>query len=111
MTTTATIPSNLRASDGEREQLADALRAHHAAGRLDAEELEQRAAAAYGARTREELDALVADLPSPARGRRRRRPLRHRLLLLPAAVAVVALTGGHALWLLVPALWLARGRS
>lgn len=54
---------DLRASDAEREQLVDALRAHAAQGRLTTEELEERSAAAYTATTRGELVALRRDLP------------------------------------------------
>jgi hypothetical protein len=56
--------AHLRASDGDREQAAAALREHFAAGRLDSDEFEQRLQAIYGARTRGELDALSADLPA-----------------------------------------------
>jgi hypothetical protein len=54
----------VRASDADRAAVADALRAHCAAGRLDVDELEQRLAAALAARTLGELDALVRDLPA-----------------------------------------------
>ena len=55
--------SNLRASDGDREQIAERLRKAAAEGRLLSEELEQRIGAAFAARTYGELDALVDDLP------------------------------------------------
>jgi hypothetical protein len=55
--------SNLRASDGDREQIAERLRKAAAEGRLLAEELEQRIEATFSARTYGELDALVDDLP------------------------------------------------
>jgi Domain of unknown function (DUF1707) len=59
---------SLRASDTERESTVTLLREHGAAGRLDVDELEQRIGAAYGARTRGDLAALLDDLPSaPAR--------------------------------------------
>jgi hypothetical protein len=64
---------SLRASDEDREDVADALRAHCAAGRLEVGELEERLAATLSARTLGELGDLVADLPrgrSPARPRR-----------------------------------------
>jgi len=57
---------DLRASDAEREQLVDALRAHAADGRLTTDELEERSAAAYSATTRGELVALRRDLPEAA---------------------------------------------
>jgi hypothetical protein len=65
----ASVPS-LRASDSDREQVAERLRHATAEGRLSTDELEERVGALYGARTYGELDALVADLPvanSPAR--------------------------------------------
>jgi hypothetical protein len=61
----AEAPSH-RASDAEREQVADRLRAAAAEGRLDPDELEERLGAAYGARTAGELVPLTADLPAPA---------------------------------------------
>lgn len=65
----------IRASDAEREEAIDRLRAHAAEGRLDVEELEERIAAAYAARTRDELAPLFADLPEerPRRAVTRRR--------------------------------------
>src|SRR4051794_26771457 len=58
----------MRASDHEREAAVTLLRAAAAEGRLDIEELDERTAAAYAARTRGELDALTDDLPRlPAR--------------------------------------------
>lgn len=66
----ARLPSRSpRVSDAEREQAAGRLRRHFAAGRLSAEELEERVVRAYAARTRSELAPLLADLP--------RRPVRH----------------------------------
>jgi Domain of unknown function (DUF1707) len=56
----------LRASDAEREAVAERLRRAAGEGRLDPEELEERLGRAYAARTRRDLDALVADLPGAA---------------------------------------------
>jgi hypothetical protein len=58
---------SLRASDSERESTVTLLREHGAAGRLDVDELEQRVGAAYGARTRGDLAALLEDLPAEPR--------------------------------------------
>jgi hypothetical protein len=55
----------IRASDAERERIAALLNRHHVDGRLTAEEFSERIETALGARTREELDALLVDLPSP----------------------------------------------
>lgn len=56
------VPS-LRASDSDREQVAERLRHATAEGRLSTEELEERLGALYASRTYGELDVLVADLP------------------------------------------------
>lgn len=84
--------ANLRASDSDREQVAERLRQAAVEGRLLAEELEHRLARALRARTYAELDPLVADLPATTRGRAARR---HELapvgaLVLAGAVAAVA---------------------
>jgi hypothetical protein len=57
-------PIEVRASDAERERTADVLRRAAGEGRLTVEELDERLAAAYAARTRSELDALVRDVPA-----------------------------------------------
>ncbi|MFI6620981.1 DUF1707 domain-containing protein [Streptomyces sp. NPDC050528] len=54
----------LRASDAERDRVEAQLQHHYAVGRLTLPELEERVAVAYEARTRDQLDALVRDLPS-----------------------------------------------
>jgi hypothetical protein len=66
--------ASLRASDADREQFVEALRQHHAEGRLTVEELTERTEQAYTARTLGDLDALATDLPpiqrpAPAPGR------------------------------------------
>ena len=55
--------ASLRASDADREQFVEALRQHHAEGRLTLEELTERTGRAYAARTLGDLDALGGDLP------------------------------------------------
>ena len=68
--------STFRASDEDRERVAESLRGDLLAGRLTVEEYEERLARAYRATTRADFDAVAADLPRvrlPAR--RRRRPL------------------------------------
>jgi Domain of unknown function (DUF1707)/Domain of unknown function (DUF4190) len=56
----------LRASDADREDAVERLRAAALEGRLDDDELESRLEAAYGARTCAELSALTADVTPPA---------------------------------------------
>ncbi|MCX5140519.1 MULTISPECIES: DUF1707 domain-containing protein [unclassified Streptomyces] len=55
----------MRASDAERERIAEVLREAVAEGRLRMEEFETRLDAAYKARTHGELEPLVRDLPAP----------------------------------------------
>lgn len=59
-------PAGLRASDADRERVAEVLRNAAAEGRLATDELEHRLEAAFAARTYGDLDGLVADLPGPA---------------------------------------------
>src|SRR5579872_25469 len=60
--------ASLRASDQDREHVAERLRRAAAEGRLLAEEFEHRLARALRARTYGELDQLVADLPGDHTG-------------------------------------------
>jgi Domain of unknown function (DUF1707) len=65
-------PPSIRASDSDREQVAERLQRATVEGRLSADELEDRLEALHASRTYGELDPLVADLPvsrSPARVR------------------------------------------
>jgi len=55
--------SRIRASDADRDRTAALLREHHAAGRLTAEEFNERLDKAYAAKTLGDLDQLLSDLP------------------------------------------------
>ncbi|MEU0130577.1 DUF1707 domain-containing protein [Streptomyces sp. NPDC006289] len=55
----------MRASDAERERIAETLREAVAEGRLEMDEFEQRLDATFKARTHAELEPLVRDLPVP----------------------------------------------
>jgi hypothetical protein len=106
--------STLRASDADREQVAERLRHATGEGRLLAEELEERLEAVFSARTYGELDAVVADLPGvPAPARQRERswttprlhpvPIIAVFLVAPVVVAlaiaaVVVVTTLFAVW-------------
>src|SRR5580692_4789114 len=89
--------STLKASDDDRERVAERLRHAATEGRLLAEEFEQRLATALRARTYGELDAVVSDLPGdrpsrpgksqPARGRRRL-PTPSPLMLAGLVIAI-----------------------
>ncbi|MGY5029839.1 DUF1707 SHOCT-like domain-containing protein [Streptomyces sp. 900116325] len=58
-------PAGIRASDADRDRIADILREAMAEGRLTAEEHAERVDAVYRARTVGELEPLVQDLPTP----------------------------------------------
>jgi hypothetical protein len=109
--------ATLRASDADREHVAERLRNATAEGRLLAHELEERLGAVFSARTYGELDAVVADLPrregAPRRSRGRRGlqvvrslPPAALILLIPlmvvvAAVAVAVAATVFALWVAI----------
>ncbi|WP_081690896.1 DUF1707 SHOCT-like domain-containing protein [Conexibacter woesei] len=86
---------DVRVGDAERAAVVDRLAAHFREGRLDAEELEERTAAANAARTRGDLVRLEADLPAPPRPvdlaaqRRRRRERIVSALAIPAFLWVI----------------------
>ncbi len=90
----------LRASDADREQIAERLRKAASEGRLLAEELEHRLGHALKARTYGELDALVDDLPAERATVPRSRAVTYLrpalialgvMMLVAAVLAVVAL--------------------
>lgn len=56
--------NEMRVSDAEREAAAAELREHFASGRLTQDELDERLAAAFVAKTHGDLKALFTDLPS-----------------------------------------------
>ena len=99
-------PYDLLASDAERERVADALRTHAAAGRLDPDELDERLGKAFAARTRADLFPLVADLPAATT--RAPRPKRTMPTFAPVIalalllVAIWALTGAGYFWPIWP---------
>lgn len=107
---------SMRASDGDRDRVAAALREHCAQGRLSLEEFRQRLDATYSAVTIGDLEKITADLPEedlyqlpvpaskrsqPARRGRRDVDRRHRSALAAwgswATVNLVCI----AIWLLV----------
>jgi hypothetical protein len=116
------VRAALRASDADRDHVAERLRKAAGEGRLRTEELEQRLENALSARTYGELDALLRDLPGRALSTapRRSRDLVGRTLgitlglALGVAVAIAVLfvvTGVFAGWLLwVLAGWFLLGR-
>ncbi|MFJ2257833.1 DUF1707 domain-containing protein [Streptomyces sp. NPDC087844] len=61
--------TDLRASDADRDRIADMLRDAHAEGRLTAEEHAERVEEVFRAKTVGELEPLVRDLPAAHRPR------------------------------------------
>lgn len=60
--------NEMRVGDAEREATAAELREHYASGRLTLDELNERLDAAFAARTRADLNAVMTDLPSARPG-------------------------------------------
>jgi hypothetical protein len=96
--------NDLRASDAERDSVAVQLKEHFVQGRLTLDELKGRLDAALTARTRGQLDRVLADLP-------RKPPMRE-----PEApsfpdryIAVAILMMVLVAWLLVTAWFSQRG--
>jgi hypothetical protein len=68
MSSSPAVPDrgNLRASDADRERVADVLRQAAGDGRLTMEELDERLDAVYAAKTYAELEPVTRDLPQHA---------------------------------------------
>jgi hypothetical protein len=96
--TTQYARPHVRASDAEREQTVALLQRSFADGRLTQAELEERAGAAYAARTRAQLRGLTADLP--AAGQQSPRPGRLLDTRLLCILLCVCPPAGLAYWLL-----------
>jgi hypothetical protein len=110
--------ASLRASDADREHVAERLRKAAAEGRILTEELEHRLMAAFSARTYGELEPLIADLPREVARRGRREsslPVPKAAIALmifigmPMVVAVavaaaVLLISMFAMWIVVVAI-------
>jgi hypothetical protein len=109
----------MRASDGDRDAVVSELSEHFQAGRLTADEFEERTGQALAARTMGELRELLADLPvtrpsgaqpSPRPGRRALPPTPVLLGIGVAAAMLVDAAHGNwgFLWLIIPMLLIAR---
>jgi hypothetical protein len=127
--TSGTYPTAaMRASDADRDAVLADLSEHFQAGRLTAEEFDERAGRALAARTWGELKDLLRDLPTtlpgprvpaaassgarPERPSGRRTPVPVPVLAgIGIAIAVsvgIAHNGWGLLWLVVAALFIAR---
>jgi hypothetical protein len=101
--------AGLRVSDAERDAAAAELAEHLKEGRLDAAEFDERVGQAVTAKTRGDLDRLLADLPRPAPAPppapRRRTGWPWPLVPIALFVIFMAVAGaagragaGHAAW-------------
>ncbi|MFC4053081.1 DUF1707 domain-containing protein [Actinomadura syzygii] len=54
---------DIRASDADRDRVAESLREHCAEGRISMDELQERLEAVYGAKTLGDLQEVTSDLP------------------------------------------------
>ena len=119
---TRTGPNRLRTSDKEREQVAEILRAAMTEGRLTLEEGEERLAAVYAAKYRDELAPLTADLPDggrraladtpEAQAATRRGVRRHAGFVFTVAAVLTGLwilSGAHFFWPVIPLAFLFMG--
>ena len=104
--------AGLRVSDAERDAVAAELAEHLKDGRLDTAEFDERVGQAVTAKTRGDLDRLVADLPRPdpvppPAARRRGSwplplvPITFLVIFMAVASAAGRAHGAHAGW----ALW------
>ncbi|WP_020662694.1 DUF1707 SHOCT-like domain-containing protein [Amycolatopsis benzoatilytica] len=116
------IPARLRASDSDRERVAETVQAAGSEGRLTLEEVEDRLSAVYAARYTDELRELTVDLPRPAPSRPRggwpltRSALREHpalrvhlgIVVLLATLLIVrwAIGGAMFFWPAMPMFWL-----
>src|SRR5258708_38900646 len=95
------LTRGVRASDAERERIAQLLQGAAAEGRLSPEEAGERLASASAAMYREELQLLIADLPvgrDPEPGERTGRPPVGLWLLWRAARGAVVVLVVMAWW-------------
>lgn len=117
---------NYRVGDAERSRTVEVLKEAHVAGYLTLADIDERLSAALAARTRDDLERLLADLPPEWRSRQYPRqdpqppvprgravaPVLLRLLPLVVLVAVVVLAvtrGFFFPWLLLW-VWFVFGR-
>jgi hypothetical protein len=120
------LPNEMRASDADRDAVVAALSEHFQAGRLTQAELDDRIGQALTSRTWGELRKILTDLPATGSGpqipavssasahplpsRRSAAPLMSGLACLALALIVLAVlqSSWGLIWLIVPALIIAR---
>ena len=113
--------ASIRASDADREAVAERLRHAAVEGRLEPDELEERLHAALRARTYGDLRTLLTDLPAKPLAWERRRAaevapaarvalavaMRVAIALAVVAVVLVAAAALAAWWVLWALVWVA----
>jgi hypothetical protein len=120
------LPNEMRPSDADRDAVVAALSEHFQAGRLTQAELDDRIGQALTSRTWGELRKILTDLPATGSGpqipavssasahplpsRRSAAPLMSGLACLALALIVLAVlqSSWGLIWLIVPALIIAR---
>jgi hypothetical protein len=116
------MENRMRTSDQEREKVAEILRAAMGEGRLSLQEGEERLAATYAAKYRDELGPLTADLPDggrralaetpQARHATRRHLRRHAGIVASVGLILTGLwllSGAHFFWPAIPLMFLVMG--
>jgi hypothetical protein len=104
--TTPQSDAGLRASDAERNEVADKLARHYSDGRLDEAEFKVRLEQALAATTRGDLHGLFDDLPPLTTDPPPPQPRRRRMVPFLVIIALVAVAAGstisvvHVPWLL-----------
>ena len=107
---TQAYDATMRASDDERNKVADKLSRHYAEGRLDESEFKSRLDTAMSATTRGDLHGLFHDLPALPTEAPPPPPRRRRIWSMVALVALVIIVAGatipaypwfHVPWLLI----------
>lgn len=108
---------DIRASDADRDRVAEMLREHCAQGRITMDELEERLEATYAARTLGALGQVTADLPEedlyelpvPAKQRATQLPVRRSPGELSSRTARAAWASWAAVNLVCFTVWLLVG--
>lgn len=105
---TQAYDATMRASDGERNAVADKLARHYSEGRLDESEFKSRLDTAMSATTRGDLHGLFHDLPALPVDAPPPPPRRRRVFSVLALVVLVVIVAGATIpvypWFHVP--WL-----
>ena len=97
--------ARIRVSDAERDAVVETLRDHYGTGRLTLDEFNDRVGEAYAARTDDELDHVLRELPrQPAASPEPQRPAPTRRVRMSGAVRHWASLNG-----LLIAIWAASG--